>query len=177
MPYEIDHEVAVELKDAGATASGHEKKVTIVATSLEHEISKILVWSGQRDGAGNKRTKEIDAKTNLTNTTVKFKDTHDSEIKNAHQVRVGANVKDGDWPICVDVYEAGTQDGEPPDVHRQGWFDANLEPVAAKEHPVEQPAQTWKKPFYPTMAEEPVPASGTLSGPDPYEKPPKAKKK
>src|SRR4051812_23071174 len=98
MPYEVDHEVAVELKDAGTAANG-DKKVTIIATSMEHEISKIVIW--------NREGKEINTAKGPANNTVKFRDTHDTEIKKAHQVKDPEQIPDGDWPICIDVYEAG----------------------------------------------------------------------
>jgi hypothetical protein len=169
MPYEVDHEVAVQLEDAGAAANGN-KKVTITATSLDHEITKLVVWSNR-----GKNAKEINTVNNPTNKTVKFRDTHDTEIKTAHQVKDPEEIPNDDWPICIDVYEAGVEDGEAPDVHRHGWFKKNLDPEAAKDHPVNKPTETWKQPFYPMMVEEKAPKSGTLPGPDPHEKPTKKK--
>jgi hypothetical protein len=170
MPYFTDHEVAVTLKDAGATATG--RKVTITATSLEHEITKVIVWGKH---GGNK--KPLQTYTAPPNTEKKFKDTHGTEITKAHQVVQGDEYANDDFPICIDVYESSVDGGERADVHRHGWFGTDMEPKAAKDHPVKEPDAEHQKPFYPTFAEEPAPAKGDLNGPPPYEAPPPAKKK
>src|SRR5436190_29530 len=82
MAYEVDREVAVQFKDAGTAATNGNKKVTIVATSLEHAVAKIIIWS--KSGRNAKKINTVNAP---TNTTVKFRDTHDTEITTAHQIQ------------------------------------------------------------------------------------------
>jgi hypothetical protein len=161
MPYDVDHEVAVELEYIGTTKTG--RKITVIATSLEHEISKVIVWSAKGRDAD-----PIDTAKNPTNDTVPFQDTHNTKINKAHQVKVPEDIKNEDFPICIDVYEASTEDGEAADVHRHGWFDKTAKPVPAKDHPINIPKEKWKIPFYPTIAEEKAPDTGDLKGPEPY---------
>ena len=79
-------------------------------------------------------------------------------------------IKKTQFPICVDVYEAGDAT-EAADGHRHGWFGWDGKPVSAKGRPLRKDRQTPEtEGYYPAFGGE-VQKDKSFKPPSAYEKP------
>jgi hypothetical protein len=142
---DVDHEVRVLLTPTplAEKEDGDDLyDVKIAVCSTDHQIDKIVLWSGN----GRLRTwvKHGDIRDRAANLPI-FELTlppADGEPGGAKpdppkvtgwQVGVGEKVGKRHFPLLVDVYEEGDE-SESADGHRHGWFGEDGRPVSTPKH-------------------------------------------